>query len=93
MNFLGPITLEPSGAGFVGSSPPELVSGLTISHANQVTVSFPVTIFDGLLPGTQLVNTAAITSSEVITPVMGSVSLTISDWDDRFFIYLPLVIR
>jgi uncharacterized repeat protein (TIGR01451 family) len=79
LNYLGPISLEPSGAGTVGSYPPALASNLIISYTKKVTVTFPVTIDFGLASGTQIVNISSFTSNEVIAPVLASVTLTVAN--------------
>ncbi len=78
LTFAGPVTLTPPGAGTVGT-PPTLVSSLTISPGLSISVTFPVTVNTGVVSGTLIVNNAAITSTEVITPVTGSVAVTVFD--------------
>jgi uncharacterized repeat protein (TIGR01451 family) len=75
LEFAGPITLDPAGAGTVGSTPPILVSDLTITGGTSITVTFPVTV----VGGTVITNTAAITSTEVVTPRIGWVSIQVSN--------------
>ncbi len=79
LNFFGPITLEPPEAGSVGLSPPTLASNLTISNVQHITLTFPVTVSYGLVSGTELINTAAFSSSEVITPMLSSVTVTVQN--------------
>ncbi|MDY7077577.1 MAG: tandem-95 repeat protein [Chloroflexota bacterium] len=77
LNFVGPVILDPLGAGTTGT-PPTLVSGLTITAGERVTVTFPVTANIPLAAGI-LTNTAAVTSTEVITPVTGAVAVTVEN--------------
>ncbi len=79
LNFLGPITLEPAGAGAVGAAPPTLASGLTISSSQRVTVTFPVTVSYGLIAGTPLINTATISTTEISTPTQASTVVTVGN--------------
>ena len=91
LNFLGPITLEPAGAGNVGTAPPTLASGLTISNGQHITVTFPVTVSSGLAAGTLLTNTAAITAAEIPTSTPASTVITVTV--ENHCIYLPLVLK
>jgi uncharacterized repeat protein (TIGR01451 family) len=88
LNFVGPITLDPPGAGSLGSEPPILVSELTISPNTCITLAFPVTVSLGLAKGTPITNTAAVTGSGVITTLIAVrvVSIPLDT-------YLPLVLK
>jgi uncharacterized repeat protein (TIGR01451 family) len=88
LNFVGPVTLDPPGAGSPGTAPPILASGLTISPNTRITLTFPVTVDMGLAQGTPCTNTAAVTSTEVITPQIGVQVVTIP-----FGLYLPIVLK
>jgi len=77
LNFLDSIFLEPPLSGTLGSAPPILVTGLTIDAGEQITVTFPVSVSNGLVSGAIITNTALFTSSELITPVLGSSIITI----------------
>jgi len=44
-----------------------------------VTVTFPETISFGIAAGTELINTVAFSSSEVITPVLASITITVQN--------------
>jgi uncharacterized repeat protein (TIGR01451 family) len=79
LNFVGPITLQPSDAGTVGTALPTLASSLSISSGEEVTITFPVTVSLGLTAGTQLTNSVAITSNEVTTPVTAAVIVTVQN--------------
>ena len=79
LNFLGPITLEPAGAGNVGTAPPTLASGLTISSGQRITVAFPVTVSWGLAAGTLLTNTATVSATQVPTPTQSSTVVTVGN--------------
>jgi uncharacterized repeat protein (TIGR01451 family) len=86
IDFVGPITLFPPSAGTVGTTPPELVTNLTLAAYQQVTVTFPVRV-GALMPGTVFTNTARAESPK----------LTITAQTERTFrvrgIFLPLVFR
>jgi uncharacterized repeat protein (TIGR01451 family) len=77
LNFLGSITLEPTGAGTIGFAPPVLAHSLVISANHTITVTFPVTVSFGLTGGSELNNTAWFTSTAVVTPVLASVNMTV----------------
>lgn len=79
LNYIGPITLDPPLSGTVGSTPPLLVTGRTISVGEIVTITIPVTISFGLPRGTTITNTAWISSNEVITPFLGSATITVAN--------------
>ncbi len=80
LNFVGPITLNPS-SGTPGNAGtlPTLVHQLTITGWEQVTVTFPVTIDTNLIGGQVITNGAAVTSTEITAPIIDEVSITISN--------------
>ena len=88
LNFLGPVTLEPAGAGVTGA-PPNLVSDLTLGAGQQVTVTFPVTVSFGLANGAQLTYTAAISSAQAAFTDSSAVAIVVNSNT----LYLPAVIR
>lgn len=71
------ISIEPTGNGTLGAAPPTLVSGVTITAGQRVTVSFAVTVNAGVPDGTDIVNTASVTSTEVPTPTTGTVTVPV----------------
>ncbi|MBE7556417.1 MAG: DUF11 domain-containing protein [Anaerolineales bacterium] len=73
----GSISIEPTGNGTLGAAPPTLVSGVTITAGQRVTVSFAVTVNAGVPDGTNIVNTASVTSTEVPTPTTGTVTVPV----------------
>lgn len=85
--FIGPATLDPPDAGGTGD-PPHLASELTIPTGRHVTLHFPARVNAGLLPGTVITNTAAVTSSEMAVPRTCAVPIT-----TRYRQCLPLVFR
>jgi uncharacterized repeat protein (TIGR01451 family) len=87
VNFVGPIELDPSGAGIVGITPPTLASSLTIASGENITVTFPVTV--SALTGTIIINSAAITSTEIPEPTIGSVSAFVGGVET----YLPITFK
>lgn len=67
LTFIGPVRLE--GTTGTTGTPPILASGLTITAGAGITLTFPVTVNAGQDSGTIIINTAAVTSTEVISPV------------------------
>ncbi len=94
LGFIGPVTLDPPGAGTV-STRPLLATDLTINAGGRITLTVPVMVTTtGVTSGTVIANTAAVTSTEVDTPVMGSVSVTITTGPiGPAGVYLPVVMR
>jgi uncharacterized repeat protein (TIGR01451 family) len=76
LTFVGPVTLDPPGAGTVGS-PPTLVTDATIPAGGAITVTFPATINTCLPAGTLITNTASANCSEVPTPVEDAVTISV----------------
>jgi uncharacterized repeat protein (TIGR01451 family)/CSLREA domain-containing protein len=79
LTFAGPVVLEGT-TGTVAQDEddlPALASGLTIGAGERITVTFPATVNLYQAGGTALINTAAITSTEVITPQIGLVGMTV----------------
>jgi uncharacterized repeat protein (TIGR01451 family) len=90
LEFLAPVTLDPSSAGTPGSAPPILASELTVPAGQSVTITFRAIISTtGVVSGTVIDNTAAVTSSEVSTVTADSVSITVRPRRT----YLPTVIK
>jgi len=67
LTFIGPVNLE--GTSGITDSPPILASGLTITAGTRITLTFPVTVNTGQDDGTIIINTAAITSAEITSPI------------------------
>ena len=67
LTFIGPVNLE--GTSGITDSPPILASGLTITAGTPITLTFPVTVNTGQDDGTIIINTAAITSAEITSPI------------------------
>jgi uncharacterized repeat protein (TIGR01451 family) len=88
LNFIGPIELEPAGAGNVGSLPPVLVSDLTLTPTQTVTLTFPVSIAQNLPKGTKITNIAQIRPSDGAEILSSSVIIFIP-WE----FYLPIIVR
>ena len=85
----GTITLDPPGAGVIGT-PPTLVTGLTLmSPSGRITVTVPATVSASVTRGSALVNTAAVTSAEVTNPVTDSATITIA----ALKVFLPLILK
>jgi uncharacterized repeat protein (TIGR01451 family) len=84
----GSIALDPAGAGTKGTTPPTLASGLTITAGQSVTVSYAVVVNSPLANGTQIVNMASVSSSEVgVTSSLPVTNTVTANYD----IYLPLI--
>ena len=77
VSYAGPVTLDPPGAGTTGT-PPLLVTDATITAGGRITVTFPVTVNLYLAPDTLITNTAAVSCTEVPTPVQGSAVVTVA---------------
>jgi fimbrial isopeptide formation D2 family protein len=77
LTFAGPITLDPPGAGTIGT-PPELVSDLTLAPGERITVTFPVTVNADIPAPAIIVNTASLSSPHILTPTVSSVSVYVS---------------
>jgi len=61
--FVGPITLDPPGAGIAGLNPPILASNIELAFGEQITLTFPTTVDAGQALNTYITNTAVITSA------------------------------
>lgn len=83
----GSLTLNPSGAGVVGSTPPILATGLTIAPTQAVLISYAVVVTASLSGPIQIVNTASVTSSEVSLPQTSTVTNMVTSRK----IYLPII--
>ena len=68
------MALGPPGVGTIGTFP-TLVSGLTITPGQHITVTLPVTVNTA---GKVITNTATVTSNEVVLPQVGSVAITVT---------------
>jgi uncharacterized repeat protein (TIGR01451 family) len=74
----GPVALDPPGAGTTGT-PPLLVHDATIAAGETITATFPVTVNLCLAAGTVITNTAAVSCTQISTPVEASVPLTVAN--------------
>jgi uncharacterized repeat protein (TIGR01451 family) len=96
LTYAGPVSLTPAGVGVTGS-PPNLVTGLTVTPGQQITVTFPVTLNANLTASAQITNTATITNvANDINLVnnSGAVAVTVSNSGTPDpSVYLPLVIK
>jgi uncharacterized repeat protein (TIGR01451 family) len=77
MVFAGPVTLDPPGAGIVGT-PPTVLHDATIGAGGKISVTFAVTVSMCVAPGA-VTNTAAVHCSEVPAPVEASVPITVAN--------------
>ena len=75
----GDIILQPPNFGTVGPYPPTLVHGLTISANLTATLTMHTQVATGIPGGTQLSNQVSITSTEFITPVVSTATLTVKN--------------
>ena len=60
---------------------PTLASGVAITAGEEVTLTFQAMVNSDVAGGTQIANTAAVTSSEVAIPVSGTVAITVTPPD------------
>jgi uncharacterized repeat protein (TIGR01451 family) len=74
----GSVVITPTSAGGTTDSPPIIASGITVTTASLVTVTYAVTVSQPLTNGVTIVNTAAITSNQVATPTIGTVTSTVA---------------
>jgi uncharacterized repeat protein (TIGR01451 family) len=84
----GSIVLKPLGAGPIGSAPPALASGLTITANQGLTLTYAVVVDSPLPDQTKIVNTASVTSNEVSLPQTSTVTDTVSSLE---VYYLPVI--
>ncbi len=75
----GSVTITPPDGGATTGTPPILVSGMTVISSATVSVTFAVTVNAPLAAGTNILNTAAITSSEYPTPTTAAVAVTVQN--------------
>jgi uncharacterized repeat protein (TIGR01451 family) len=94
LSLAGPVKLDPPGTIFTPTLP-TLASGLTLTAGQFITFSLPVTVNTGLADGTIITNTAAVTSTEVMTPQVGAVSVTVFTQPDNLpkHTYLPTILK
>lgn len=78
LTYVGPLTLDPPGTTLPDPGGSTLVSGLTITKGETITLTFPVVVNAGLSLGTVITNSAWVTSAEVSVPQTGQVALTVS---------------
>jgi uncharacterized repeat protein (TIGR01451 family) len=78
VTFAGPVTLDPPGAGTVGT-PPTLVTDATITSGGAITVTLPVTLNANLPTGMLITNTAVVSCSEVPAPVEHGVAISVDN--------------
>ena len=91
LGLVGAIILEPPSAGTTHTVP-TLVTDLTVASGERVTVTLPVSVSQSLPTPTVLTNVAAVTSTEIPAPQMGSRAIIVTrDLCPR--VYLPMVVR
>ncbi len=81
LTFAGPVVINPphpeATETQVADDLPVLVSGLTLSVGEYITVALPVTVNTGLTNGTVIFNSAAITGAETPSPKTDSCAITV----------------
>jgi uncharacterized repeat protein (TIGR01451 family) len=81
LTLAGPVLLEPPQAGAVLADDPGelpiLASGLNVSATSAITLTFPVTVSQGVVVGSVITNTASFTSAQIPTPTLGSVAFQV----------------
>ncbi len=90
LTFVGPITLDPPGAGTIGSLP-TLVSGVTLFPGQSVTVTLPVSVNSDVTHGMPITHTVTATSSEVTTPTQASLVVVVFTATGPLRFYLPVL--
>jgi uncharacterized repeat protein (TIGR01451 family) len=68
------LSILPGTAGGVEGNQPILAEGITVDAQALVTVTYEVTLDSGVADGTEIVNTASITSAEITDPVSNTVT-------------------
>jgi len=91
LNYIGPITLHPTGTVLPEPTLPTLADNLTIASGEAISLTFAVSFEPGLGAGTSITNTAEVVCSELSDPITGSVALTVAE--TPLPVYLPLVIN
>ncbi|MBE7474464.1 MAG: DUF11 domain-containing protein [Anaerolineales bacterium] len=84
----GSLSLNPSGAGMKGTTPPTLASGLVITPNQTITLTYAVTINSSLPDQTIIKNTAAININELPGSIIGVVTNTVTS---KQIVYLPVI--
>jgi uncharacterized repeat protein (TIGR01451 family) len=69
------------------------VDSLPVGADRAVTLTFAVTVNTPLTDGTQIVNTAAVTSTERLTPVLATVTDTVTSPPTGSTVFLPIVVK
>jgi uncharacterized repeat protein (TIGR01451 family) len=77
LTFVGPVALDPAGAGITGS-PPLLATLPNLAPGERVTVTLPVQVNSALAQGTIITNTATVNSLLPLLSVQDSVILTVA---------------
>ncbi len=75
----GSTVISPASAGGTAGTPPNLASGITVVTDSVVSVVFAVTVDEPLAVGTAIENTAAVTSAEVSTATLASVTIIVEN--------------
>lgn len=78
--FLGPITLNPPGAGTVGNvgTLPIMASNLSLGAGEKITLTFPVTVGIDLLADQVITNSATLASAEIATTRPAEAAVTVA---------------
>lgn len=91
LTLAGAVTVQGT-SGSVGT-PPLLASGLTIGPGAAITVTFPVSV-NLNSAGLTIINTAAVTSTEVTIPITNSVAILVGNPAlPNSLNYLPLILK
>jgi len=76
-DFVEPIAV--TGASGSAGTPLTLGMGITLSGGETIAFKFPVTVSIGVTGGTTIENTASMTTTEVVAPVVASTVLTVNN--------------
>ena len=89
LTLAGPITLDPPGAGTPGNSGtlPIVASNITLAADEEVKVTIPVTVEQGLIGAVS--NIASISSTEITIPETASITIFVNGQA----LYIPLIMK
>jgi uncharacterized repeat protein (TIGR01451 family) len=78
----GSLVINPPSVGGILGVPPMLVSNLTLTPGFRITTTYQVTVTAPLTNGTLITNTVSVSSSQVPTPTVRSITSTVSSSPD-----------
>lgn len=80
LHFVGPITINPAGAGTVGNAGtlPIVASNLSLAAGEKITLTFPAIVGTDLLGGQVVTNSATLASTEIATTRPAEAAFTVA---------------